>query len=489
MHEIIASQPWLFRLLGGTSGLLLMLPHIYPVLAPLQLVALLPILYVLASDKTSTTMALEVGLYMALVYILPQILLTRLPLLFNVILIFSFSFVLILFTICSRLLMRGPAVIGAFGVGALLVVLDWFSFTIMSLWGTAQSLVRPWSHYPYLIQFISVTGITGIIFFLGSFQALIIKICIHPKNRIQLLYSTIALVCFLLFFNLYAYPRTPTSSLKVAALGWTTDHVQEVGGMRTPEGFDTLFADPVAQAAEEGARLIVTPELGFNFGNFNFIIDGNRDWFEAGRKWWFERFQKEARKHRLFLAIGYYHSYDQENRLLFMNPQGSIISEYTKTHLLPFSLFKPGRGELVMIDVDGIPIGGMICHDDNFTDISRGYGRNDVPIVAVPTLDWEHVKDIHFQSSIFRAIESHYAVIRAASNGISAIIAPTGKILAIRDHFDQGPGFISAEVPLYSQKTPFSIYGHWPVYLSAVFLLFLVIRQLLKLILMKRVRG
>ena len=487
MREIIASQPWLFRLLGGSSGLLLMLPHLYPALAPLQLIAFLPILYVLVSEKTSTTMALEVGLYMALVYTLPQILLTRLPLLFNVIIIFSFSFVMILFTVCSRLLMRGPVIIGTFGVGALLVVLDWFSFTVLSLWGTAQSLVRPWSHYPYLIQFVSLTGITGIIFFLGSFQALIIKIRIQPKNRMQVLYSTIVLVCLFLFLNLYSYPRTSTSSLKVAAVGWTSAHVQGVGGMRTPEGFDTLFTNPIAQAAAEGARLIVTPELGFYFGNFKFTIDNNKDWFEAGRKWWFERFQRVVRKHKIFLAIGYYDSYDQENRLLFMNPQGSIIAEYTKTHLLPFSLFKPGRGELVMIDVDGITVGGMICHDDNFTDISRGYGRNGVPIVAVPTLDWEHVKDIHLQSSIFRAIESRYAVIRAASDGFSAIIAPTGKILAFRDHFDQGPGFISAEVPLYSQTTPISTLGHWPVYLSGVFLFLLVMLQFLKLILRKHI--
>ena len=388
----------------------------------------------------------------------------------------------------SRLLMRGAAITGALGVGALLVILDWLNFTMIPWWGTAQSFVRPWSHYPDLIQFVSLTGITGIIFFLGSFQALLIKILIQPKQRVQLLCSVITLVLLFLFLNIYAYLRTPTNFLKVAAVGWTTFDVEEAERMNTSQGFEALFVEPVAQTAREGARLVVTPELAFYFGNFKFTIYSGSDWFEEGRKWWFERFQRIATEHKVFLAIGYYHSYNQENRLLFMNPKGLIIAEYTKTHLLPFSLFKPGEGRLATIDVDGTPVGGMICHDDNFTDISREYGKKGVPIVAVPTLDWEHVKDIHFQSSIFRAIESRYAVIRAASDGISAIIAPSGKLLARRDHCKKGPGCVIAEVPLYSKKTPFSIYGHWPVYLSMLYVLLLIILQPLKMV-VKRYRG
>jgi hypothetical protein len=78
----------------------------------------------------------------------------------------------------------------------------------------------------------------------------------------------------------------------------------------------------------------------------------------------------------------------------------------------------------------------MICHDDNYTDISRRYGAKSAGIVVVPTNDWAHVRKAHFQNSIHRAIESRFAIVRAASYGISAIISPTGKRLAVSDHLN-----------------------------------------------------
>ena len=85
------------------------------------------------------------------------------------------------------------------------------------------------------------------------------------------------------------------------------------------------------------------------------------------------------------------------------------------------------------------------------------------------TFDWPAVKSAHFQSSVGRAIESRYAIVRAARNGISAIISPHGEVLARRDHYTDGPGAIVAEVRLRPMRTVFSIAGHWPAMAGAVF--------------------
>jgi apolipoprotein N-acyltransferase len=112
----------------------------------------------------------------------------------------------------------------------------------------------------------------------------------------------------------------------------------------------------------------------------------------------------------------------------------------------------------------------MICHDDNYTDISRRYGRQAAGIVAVPTNDWRQVRHAHFQSTVHRAIESRFAIVRAASNGISAIISPDGTVLDVRDHFRHGPGVVIADVPVHSTRTMFSRFGYWFVLSSGILL-------------------
>ena len=90
--------------------------------------------------------------------------------------------------------------------------------------------------------------------------------------------------------------------------------------------------------------------------------------------------------------------------------------------------------------------------------------------MAIPTLDWPQVKNAHLQNCIYRAIESRYAIVRSATNGISAIISPRGEIISKIDHLVDGPGVIVSEVPVYEKLTVFSLAGHWPVPLSIFFL-------------------
>ncbi|UCF14816.1 MAG: hypothetical protein JSW59_15510, partial [Phycisphaerales bacterium] len=128
-----------------------------------------------------------------------------------------------------------------------------------------------------------------------------------------------------------------------------------------------------------------------------------------------------------------------------------------------------GTGEPTAVTIDGVTVGAMICHDDNYTDISRRYGNLPTGLVVIPTNDWAYVRKAHLQSSIHRAIESRFAVVRAATNGISAIISPTGKRLVVSDHFVDGPGLLVADVEVHDMRTIFSRFGHWFVALSGVF--------------------
>lgn len=446
--------------------MLLAIPNLYPSWAPLQLLALVPVFYLGSSRKVNCHHGMLIaGLYMGLAYIIPQLFVLRLPILMSLILLVHLTVLLILVSWVSAQLLQDRGIVGSFAVGAFLVVLDWVNITAVPIWGTAQSFVRCWSSYPGLIQFTSFTGMAGIIFALGTLQALAVNIIIRQKQRIRLFVAGGAVLLVFLSTNTVVRFQRPLGRLKVAAVGWTSEDVSQFGDTYSKKGFDALFAQPVMEAVRKGARLIVSPEMGFYCGRND-------------REKWLEQIREIARRHKVFLVIGYFNEAEQENRLLFMNEQGTVVSEYSKTYLTPFEDYRKGDGQLKIVDFESIRIGGMICQDDNFTRLSREYGRKRVGVVAVPTLDWYQVRGAHLQNSIHRAIESRYAIVRAATDGISAIITPTGKILDSRDHFIEGPGAVVGEVPVYMCRTLFSVAGSWPAVVSMVFLAVYIAKNL-----------
>jgi len=231
------------------------------------------------------------------------------------------------------------------------------------------------------------------------------------------------------------------------------------GDVDRPEGFEALYAAPVAEAAGRGAKLVVSPELAFTFAGGESA---------DARDKWLDKFRAVARDNDVFLAFGYLDLCDDANRLAFMGPDGTVRGLYTKTHLTPSERTTPGDGTPAVTDILDHRVGGMICHDDNYTSLTRAYGRRETALVVVPSRDWAQVKSAHFQSSIMRAIESRYAIVRANA-GISAIISPRGEVLASRDHSTEGDGIVVAEVELMPTRTLFSLAGHWPAMAGGAF--------------------
>jgi len=384
-------------LAGFVSGILLMLPGMVPVLAPVQVFAFVPLLFALRSSRRWRD-CLHAGFLIGLGFIAPQLL--------------------------------------------------W------PMWGTAQSLVRCWSWYPGVIAFTSVTGAAGLIFVLGATQALAVNAILNRGQRAASIMSLAGVLAMVVVADAAVLSRKSVGQLKVATIGWAL--TPEEGGMGTSGAFDRLYAEPVAEAARQGARLVVSPETAFAEHD-----DPDRNAFS--------KFTELARLHDVYLAVGYLDTKSQENRVAVITPSGDVAARYAKTHLTPFENNPTGTGRPTVVTIDGVAVGAMICHDDNYTDISRRYGNQPAGIVVVPTNDWLSVRKAHFQSSIHRAIESRFAMVRAASNGISAVISATGERLAVSDHFSGGPGLLVAAVEVYDVRTPFSRFGNWFVVLSGVF--------------------
>lgn len=438
------------------AGLLLFLSDQPLVWWPLQLVALIPLWLALASGPRPRWSPL-LGLLFGSGYVLPLLVVAGYdpPILaLGALLLLEWALIA---TITAHLLRRGP-VLGALATAAVVTLAE-LALWQLPLFGTGQSFVRPMSQAPMLIAFAAFTGTGGVVFAVTALQALLANALRGPDRSGPLL-AAFALLALLAGLDWQRWNRPLGSAVHTAALGWN-DSPSADG--RSGEVFERGAAD----AAAAGARLLVTPETSGSVG-------------QDRRPAAIERLGALARQHALWIAFGVWHAPTGDNRIWFFDPSGELRAEYRKTHLIPWlEDYTAGDGALINLPFADLTLGGMICQDDNFTDLARGYGRAGTRLLAVPTNDWPAIRGFHFENGIFRAIENGYAVVRAASGGISALISPRGEVIASCDHVLDGPKLVHGLLPTGDgQPTWYARLGDAPMLaVAAALLLWALLRR------------
>jgi apolipoprotein N-acyltransferase len=452
--------------LGAVSGALLFVSD-YPVHAwHLQLIALVPLLVGLDRLCRSSGAAALAGLALGVLYTGPLLLALEFPLAMGLGLAAYLTLVWVLLAVAVHRALRWPGVWGALGAGAAAALVEWLDFSALPVWGTAQCFARVWTAAPRAIGLVAFVGVTGLVFVLVAGQALVVRLATAPARRRPVALALVALVAVAAALSAVQWRRSSGSAIKVAAMGWTANDLARRRATAPGVLFERLFRPYVEEAARQGARLVVSPEVGLFLS-----AEEKRELLP--------RIAALARRHGLTLAVGIFDRERNDNRILFFDATGAPRGEYVKTHLIPLvETYRGGDGQLALLGLDAAAasagsdaqrarqtwtLGGMICQDDNFTDLARAYGRRRAQLVAVPTNDWKQVKDYHLENALFRAVENDYVIVRGASNGISAIVSARGEVLARRDHFTDGPGVIVAEVSPRRGGTLYSWAGDWLV--------------------------
>lgn len=444
--------------LALASGLLLFASD-YPLhLVPLQAVALLPLLLGLIRFCASTRAAALAGLGLGLAYTVPLAVVLEFPPLMGGPLALYLSAIWTLIAAGAWRVLRWPSPLGPLAVGAVAVVLEWIDVSVVPVWGTAQAFVRVWSAVPPVAQLASLTGVLGLVLLLVAGQALVARLLLPDGPRRGTALALALLLALAGGWSAWEWCRPARGELTVAAIGWTAGDLERERLRGATALFERLYAPGVREAARRGAKLVVSPEVGFVLG-------------PAEKPRLLEQVASLARELGVGLAVGAFDRARDQNLVHLIGPDGRVLGEYVKTHLIPFvEHYRPGDGTLLLAELDGVRLGAMICQDDNFSDLARAYGRRRTQLVLVPTNDWAQVKDYHLENAIFRSVENGYGVVRAASNGISAIVSPRGELLARKDHFREGPGLILARVPLRDGVRPYSVLGDWLAAACAVML-------------------
>lgn len=220
----------------------------------------------------------------------------------------------------------------------------------------------------------------------------------------------------------------------------------------------------IANAAEQGARLVVLPEF--------FAIMGMTDQDkiavrEQPGKGAIQSFLGEmARQHKIWLVGGSIPlaSNDPEkvlNSCMVFDDQGEPVARYDKIHLFNLELgnenyneartIEPGK-HVVVIDSPFGRIGLAICYDLRFPELFRA--MKDVDIIVLPSAFTETTGKMHWEVlARARAVENLAYVIAAAQGGYhvngrethgnSMVIDPWGRVL---DRLPRGSGVVIGEI-------------------------------------------
>ena len=146
---------------------------------------------------------------------------------------------------------------------------------------------------------------------------------------------------------------------------------------------------------------------------------------------------------------------------------------------LPMSSFSLGPEHQSPITLgNGQSLSTFICYEIVYPDLVSTSAQNADYLLTVSNDSWfgdSFAPHQHLQMARMRAIENGRYLLRATNNGISAIIAPDGKVVSKTQQFVAT--VLNAEIEAMEGKTPFSRFGSMPILFTCFALLLGLIFQ------------
>ncbi|HXV21528.1 MAG TPA: apolipoprotein N-acyltransferase, partial [Desulfuromonadales bacterium] len=167
------------------------------------------------------------------------------------------------------------------------------------------------------------------------------------------------------------------------------------------------------------------------------------------------------------------------NSAFLLSGDGQLLGRSDKVHLVPFGEYVPLGKYLPFIDklvvgigdfspgtisplpMNGSEVGVLVCYEAIFPELAREWVRQGSDLLVNITNDaWfgrSSAPYQHLAMTRFRAIENRIWIARAANTGISAFIAPSGRIIAQSPIFQAL--YLQGEVGLGARPTLYTRFG------------------------------
>jgi apolipoprotein N-acyltransferase len=120
----------------------------------------------------------------------------------------------------------------------------------------------------------------------------------------------------------------------------------------------------------------------------------------------------------------------------------------------------------------GQKLGLTICYEDAYGSSQLKILRDATLLINVTNNAWygdSTAPHQHLQISRMRALEAGRFLIRAANDGITAVIGPRGEVVARLPQFQEA--VLRADVQPMTGLTPYARFGNYPVVVGALGLL------------------
>lgn len=332
----------------------------------------------------------------------------------------------------------------------------------------------PWvllgySQMPYLpvIQIADITGVSGLSFIVIAVNAalfFLIKSYMEKEKERPGKHIGEAAVIAALFASTLVYGFVRIEQVDAEASRWGGFKAGIAQGSidqsvkwdrslrsKTIEIYKSLSIE----ASKKGASFILWPETAAPF-------------FLGSNKTETETVTDAAVQSKAFILTGApAYSYNSDtngyryfNSAYLIDNKGEITGRYDKFHLVPYGEYVPlkrffpfikkltvgvgdfaeGRGPYP-IGFMGGDIGVLICYEAIFPEIARETVKNGAAFLVNITNDaWFGTTSApyqHFEMSRMRAVENRVYLMRAANTGISAFIAPSGRVIVRTGLFEK----------------------------------------------------
>jgi len=184
-----------------------------------------------------------------------------------------------------------------------------------------------------------------------------------------------------------------------------------------------------------------------------------------------------SQQHNIYLGLGLgtmnpAREKPLENKLVLFNPAGEKSIDYWKAKPVPGQENAISATKDKYIQTTDTPygkIGSAICFDMDFPQ--HLVQAKTLDILLVPSNDWKEIDPWHTNMAKFRAIEQGFNMVRHTSNGLSAGIDYTGKVISEMDHYTNNERILITLLPTKGVTTPYSVMGN----IFPLFCLFLII--------------
>jgi apolipoprotein N-acyltransferase len=163
--------------------------------------------------------------------------------------------------------------------------------------------------------------------------------------------------------------------------------------------------------------------------------------------------------------------YDKHHLVPFAEffPVPSFVRSWLRLMSLPYSDFTAGAADQPAVAAGGTILSLSICYEDAYGSLNLAALEQARLLVNVTNDAWfgrSWARYQHFQISRMRAMEARRPLVRAANDGISALVGARGEVLARAPEFQRT--VLRGTVQPRAGLPPFARFGNIPVVLLAL---------------------